>query len=388
MLRYGNAAITQPVSLFSFGSQQGDLLGLRYLTASPVGSSSSAAVSSAAQPQRNSSAEQGSLEYATSGDVVRHEWGSVAQEPSLLYVRREPWDEAAIFPFSAKAFYVGKGLSAQLRTLYAAAEKAKYSTVWATQDSRMLCLSPLSQWQSGSEEDRRKDLPCRETYVAVFENMDTVVFFNAKGYETKIWEKLANATLPSRNIEEFKVVVQRNMRDKSRIYEDHIALMQAEPDMIKTIAYLLAQTVALHFYEMEVDNMLKVFQDINVVMERTGEFGPASAAGGGKEDLLKMVAKNNVMRTGILSSKIGLTKRFEAAWKDPECDRIYEHLRREMEIDRRYDDLEVKFDLIQDNLKYFLEIIQNKKSDFLEYMIVVLIAAEICVSLFDMWSRV
>lgn len=46
-----------------------------------------------------------------------------------------------------------------------------------------------------------QDLPCRETYVAVFENMDTVVFFNAKGYETKIWEKLANATLPSRNIE-------------------------------------------------------------------------------------------------------------------------------------------------------------------------------------------
>jgi uncharacterized Rmd1/YagE family protein len=54
------------------------------------------------------------------------------------------------------------------------------------------------------------------------------------------------------------------------------------------------------------------------------------------------VAKNNVMQTGVLSSKIGLTKRFEAAWKDPECDRIYEHLRKEMEIDRRYDDLEVK----------------------------------------------
>ena len=92
--------------------------------------------------------------------------------------------------------------------------------------------------------------------------------------------------------------------------------------------------------------MLKVFQDINMVMERTGEFGPAGAAGGGKEDLLKMVAKNNVMRTGILSSKIGLTKRFEAAWKDPECDRIYEHLRKEMEIDRRYDDLEVKVSML------------------------------------------
>ena len=34
--------------------------------------------------------------------------------------------------------------------------------------------------------------------------------------------------------------------------------------------------------------------------------------------------------------------RFEAAWKDPECDKIYEHLRREMEIDRRYEALEDK----------------------------------------------
>lgn len=59
----------------------------------------------------------------------------------------------------------------------------------------------------------------------------------------------------------------------------------------------------------EVDTMLKVFQDINQSMERTGEFGSAGAAGGSKAELLKMVAKNNVMRTGILSSKIGLTKR-------------------------------------------------------------------------------
>jgi uncharacterized Rmd1/YagE family protein len=41
-----------------------------------------------------------------------------------------------------------------------------------------------------------------------------------------------------------------------------------------------------------------------------------------------------------MSSRV--THRFEAAWKDPECDSIYEHLRREMEIDRRYEALEDK----------------------------------------------
>jgi len=88
----------------------------------------------------------------------------------------------------------------------------------------------------------------------------------------------------------------------------------------------------------EVDTMLRAFQDINADMERTGELVAAMAKG----ELLKMVARNNVMRTGILSSKIGLTKRFDAAWRDAECSRIYEHLREEMEIERRYEDLEVK----------------------------------------------
>lgn len=49
---------------------------------------------------------------------------------------------------------------------------------------------------------------------------------------------------------EFRVVVQRSLQDKSAIHEDRIVLQQAQPDMVKTIAYLLAQTVALHFYEM------------------------------------------------------------------------------------------------------------------------------------------
>ena len=46
-----------------------------------------------------------------------------------------------------------------------------------------------------------QDLPSEETYLAVFENMDTVVFFNAQGRESRIWQQLTGAALPSRNIE-------------------------------------------------------------------------------------------------------------------------------------------------------------------------------------------
>ncbi len=39
---------------------------------------------------------------------------------------------------------------------------------------------------------------------------------------------------------------------------------------------------------------------------------------------------------------------------------------------------------MQDNLKYFLEIMQNKKSDSLEWIIIVLIAVEIVLTLYEL----
>ncbi len=52
------------------------------------------------------------------------------------------------------------------------------------------------------------------------------------------------------SLAEFKVEIQDSLFQATRLQPDSIALKHAQPDQIKTIAYLLAQTVALHFYEM------------------------------------------------------------------------------------------------------------------------------------------
>ena len=52
------------------------------------------------------------------------------------------------------------------------------------------------------------------------------------------------------SVAEFKVEIQDTLFAPTRLQPDSIALKHAQPDQIKTIAYLLAQTVALHFYEM------------------------------------------------------------------------------------------------------------------------------------------
>ena len=45
--------------------------------------------------------------------------------------------------------------------------------------------------------------------------------------------------------------------------------------------------------------------------------------------------------------------------------------------------LALQLELVQDNLKYFLEIMQNKKSVLLEWVIIVLIAVEIALGVYD-----
>lgn len=48
----------------------------------------------------------------------------------------------------------------------------------------------------------------------------------------------------------------------------------------------------------------------------------------------------------------------------------------------------LQLELVQDNLKYFLEIMQNNKSVLLEWLIIALISAEIALGVFEITTRV
>lgn len=63
--------------------------------------------------------------------------------------------------------------------------------------------------------------------------------------------------------------------------------------------------------------MLRKFEDMNLQMEKTGSFKPATA----KEALLQMVARNNLLLSDIIL-KLGISERFDAAWKDADCNKV------------------------------------------------------------------
>ena len=113
-------------------------------------------------------------------------------------------------------------------------------------------------------------LPC-ETYVAVFDRMQSVVFVNAFGREAGIWKDFTGGQLSDRFYEgmllcaqspavsepalrllrcaDYRLEVVPDLAEAVVHEDDCLMLEQAEMTSLRTVAHVLAQTVALHFYE-------------------------------------------------------------------------------------------------------------------------------------------
>lgn len=83
--------------------------------------------------------------------------------------------------------------------------------------------------------------------------------------------------------------------------------------------------------------MLDTFVDMNLEMQKTGNLSASIS----KEELLKLVAQNNLILTDLLI-KIGLLEYYDVAWKTSQYGRIWEYLRREFDMESRFETIEDK----------------------------------------------
>eukprot|EP00192_Tetraselmis_astigmatica_P004588 CAMPEP_0117660356 /NCGR_PEP_ID=MMETSP0804-20121206/6925_1 /TAXON_ID=1074897 /ORGANISM="Tetraselmis astigmatica, Strain CCMP880" /LENGTH=479 /DNA_ID=CAMNT_0005467081 /DNA_START=127 /DNA_END=1566 /DNA_ORIENTATION=+ len=219
-------------------------------------------------------------------------------------------------------------------------------------------------------------------YMVVFK-YGSVVFFNVTDVEQRLkliqmCVEFTELPVSKPQTEEYEVIVRPALAAWSELNPDHVILKGMDTNSIRVISSVLGQSVALDMYASKVDSSLETFSNLNREMKRTGTFTIR------KEHLFRLVAENNIMITEIIT-KLGLLERSDTAWKYAQYGSIWEGMRAEFELDSRFQTLDLKINLIQDNVKYFLEILQNRKSDTLEWIIIVLIAAEIMLGLYDIF---
>lgn len=221
-------------------------------------------------------------------------------------------------------------------------------------------------------------------FVAVFK-FGSVVFHNCTTQESGriLSEIKKHATDPVsygfEKTERFEVAVQPDLPEASGdVTSAYATVKELEIHSVAVISKIMASSVALDSYADTVDELLAAFSTINSQVKTTGEFSPMD-----KETLFKVVAQNNSLMMNIIG-KLGIKDKSDIAWELAEYESVYEGMKREFEIEDRFENIEFKLNTIQSNAKFFLEVLAHQKSTSLEWIIVVLIAFESALMILEM----
>lgn len=161
---------------------------------------------------------------------------------------------------------------------------------------------------------------------------------------------------------------------------DRVVLSEATLPALKVISLLLAQSVAMDYYDEDVQEIIKRTDAITKSLQAEGRLP------GRVNDLVRFIGsciatKNDVIATMALFDKP------DATWEDQQIDQLYNGLRQELEIDDRFRALEAKLRMIQENMELLVELSNARSTWRLELTVVVLILFEVMLSLWQMFNR-
>jgi uncharacterized Rmd1/YagE family protein len=174
--------------------------------------------------------------------------------------------------------------------------------------------------------------------------------------------------------EEFLIEIGPGVPAEGKVTFDRVTLAEMSVPAFELISLLLAQSVAIDYYEEDLQEILATLdKQIDFVAEK-------GRIPGSRGDLTRFVARTLATKNQIIAALAVLDKP-AVTWETESLDRLYRAFREMLEIDDRFRSLEYKLRTIQESLELFLEIQQTRHGHVLETIVVVLILFEIVMAL-------
>ncbi len=150
---------------------------------------------------------------------------------------------------------------------------------------------------------------------------------------------------------------------------DYIRLRDLTPDKIIVIFQVLAQSVAIDFLETELDWTIHRFEKVHSGLERRGKLVM------GNREVMRIIGRSGNIVNFIID-KLALLDKPDVTWEEEEAQRLHSNLRKILELDDRFSALRFKLEFVQDSSRLVMDALDNRKAAQLEWIIIILIAAE------------
>jgi required for meiotic nuclear division protein 1 len=183
--------------------------------------------------------------------------------------------------------------------------------------------------------------------------------------------------MPSPEIETASIEIRPN--DEEQVSADgHILLREATSARLLLTATVLARSVVLARDE---HHIAEAFDRIEPLVAELREHGRAGLP-------IRRVMQNIGDVLAVRHRVVGraqISEKPDMLWDHPELDRLYGRLEAEFELGDRSRAIERKLEVIGDAADVLLELVQDKRSLWLELAVIVLIAFEVTLNLFQLW---
>ena len=238
----------------------------------------------------------------------------------------------------------------------------------ALEEADSLALTPLTLELEGG--------------IAVLYRFGAVILFAVDPlHETVILrhlEDLISSPYTSPEIEEVFIRVDEDAREGMR--SNTITVRNVEVERLQIIADVLAKSVVLSQYESKVSQNIELVEPLALDLERHGRIG------GQPKELLRHIG-SMLLSEYMMVGRVSIAEKPEVLWENPALQGLYNRLEDEFEILERHTALERKLNLISKTAETLLDVLNNRHSIRLEWYIVLLIVAELLLSLYDHFIR-
>lgn len=179
------------------------------------------------------------------------------------------------------------------------------------------------------------------------------------------------------NQQEEQVEVKLNAK-KDEISPTGISFNGSSVEKVAIVSEVLGRSVVLDSFEHEVDNILVSFGDITAGFAAKGKTTLSSRT------LLKKVGEAMSIQH-LTVNQMAMLDKPDLTWEDASLNKFYRELADDYEIKDRYSILDDRLQMIFKNIEFILNVIDGRRSLFLEIIIVFLILFEILIFIYEKW---
>jgi len=215
--------------------------------------------------------------------------------------------------------------------------------------------------------------PGRKQYLMVLKYGVVVLINNSDIFEQKTLSMIRpflQEPLPAPNSDELRVVVEPSAQN--RVLFDRVIVAREDEKYWQILGMLLAQSVALDFYEKKVDQVLADFSGrlrMSTTWLRRILYPKTS-------EIIANINQTISLHQDIIANLEVLDKP-DLTWEGMDLDRLYREFLSMLELPERISILGQKLDLLKEHMGTALTIVSARRMEVLEIVIILLITLSI-----------